>query len=73
MQNKPNLPDTEMSAIFCDKRDYENESALGVQKNEAKSKPISNAETAYSACRTRDCHGPAGLAMAIGGGDGERV
>jgi len=51
-----------MHVTFCDKRDYENKSAFGVQKNKAKSKPISNAETAYSACRTRDCRGPAGLA-----------
>jgi hypothetical protein len=35
MQNKANLPDTEMSATFCDKRDYENESAFAVQKNKA--------------------------------------
>jgi len=45
MQNKANLQQTEMSATFCDKRDYENNSAFGVQKNKAKSKPISNAET----------------------------
>ena len=65
MQNKANLPDTEMSANFFDKRDYENKSAFAVQKNKAKSKPISNAETPCPACRTRDCrisswlHGPA--------------
>jgi len=53
---KPNLPDTEMNVHFCDKRDYENKSAFGVQKNKAKSNPISNAEMPYSACRTRDCH-----------------
>jgi len=33
MQNKANLPDTEMSANFFDKRDYENKSAFAVQKN----------------------------------------
>ena len=28
-----------MSAIFCDKKDYENKSPFGDQKNKAKSKP----------------------------------
>ena len=60
MQNKANLRQTKMTVNFCDKRDYENTSAFGVQKNKAKSKPISNAETAYSACRTKHCRGPAG-------------
>ena len=31
-----------MNVQFCDKRGYENKSAFGVQKNKAKSKPISN-------------------------------
>jgi len=35
MQNKANLPDTEISANFFDKRDYENKSAFAVQKNKA--------------------------------------
>jgi len=53
MQNKPNLPDTEMSANFFDKRDYENKPAFAVQKNKAnfkRSKPISNPQTACPAC-----------------------
>jgi hypothetical protein len=56
MQNKPNLPNTEMNATIFDKRDYENTSGFRVQKNKAKSKPISSAETPYSARQPRDCH-----------------
>ena len=63
MQNKANLWQTKMNLTFCYKRDYENKSAFGVRKNKAKSKPISNAETAYPACRMRDCRGPGDLVM----------
>jgi hypothetical protein len=44
---KANLPDTEMSATFCDKRDYENIWAFGLQENEAKSNPISNDQSQF--------------------------
>ena len=46
-QNKPNLPDTEMSVTVCDTRVYENKSAFPVKKNKAKSKPISNAQSQF--------------------------
>jgi len=37
-----------------------------LKPNFKRSKPISNAQTAYPACRTRDCHGTLGLAMTGG-------
>ena len=38
MQNKPNLQQTEMNVNFCDKRDYENKSAFGVQRKQSQIK-----------------------------------
>jgi hypothetical protein len=81
--NEPNLPKAKMTLTLCTEKYYGKTSPLRPRQNKpsqtqfqtikAKSKLISNAETAYSACRTRDCHGPGVLAMTIGRGDGERV
>jgi hypothetical protein len=39
---------------------------------QTQSNPISNAQTPYPAYQPRDCHGPGGLAMTIGRGDGRK-
>jgi hypothetical protein len=66
MQNKANFLKAKNNATNCAANTYENKPAFAVQENKAKSKPISNAQTAYSACRTRDCHVAAGLARTCG-------
>jgi len=55
-QNKANLPDTEMSVNFCDKRDYENKSAFGVYEKQTQSNPISSAETVQWCKKSHPIH-----------------
>jgi len=69
MQNKPNFKIGKMNISTATLMAYANKQRTMNNERYSKqtqSKPISNAETPYSACRTRDCHGPAGLAMTGG-------
>jgi hypothetical protein len=69
MQNKANfkmgninISTAIIEAYASEQRKISNER----YSKQRQSNPISNAKTAYFACRTRDCHGPAGLAMMRG-------
>jgi len=65
MQNKPNFKMGKIAISAAILKAYVNEQRTMNNEHDSKqtqSKPISNAETAYSACRTKHCRGPAGLA-----------
>jgi hypothetical protein len=66
MQNKANVKMGKMTISIATIKAYANEQRTMNNEpysKQTQSKPISNAETPYSARQPRDCHGPVGLAI----------
>jgi predicted dienelactone hydrolase len=63
MQNKANFLNNKPNPTFFAAKVYEKKPPLPNSKKQTQSKPISNAETAYSAYQTRDCRVASLLAM----------